>query len=750
MLNKDKEIKNPIILPPESIINHKIYFFLYSLISKIFLKDNKVNSNFLQNFINKVNKEIIKVESKYINTEYNSDNLKNIFLFIQNQNIFFADDILEGILIIIFSSVYIDNINYTLDNIFMSKKGDCKLFSSGNYEISDLFDSNKLFPKELHNLKELLELEDKYEKLDNKNKLLKESIFYTFLNEIKYFKEKFYVEKNKNNKIIDKRKDNNKLLTLNKNYNKKLIRLFLISVFIYCQNKNSPFMQYIKEKTIKNKESEKYLSSIPFNYDLSYAYITNIFSNLIFSPIKIEPRINEISLSHNKLESNGLFNLAKSLILNKNIKNCYLNESYIKSYDLHYFNIGFAIFDNFTLKELNISCNEINKDTELYLSKLLSHLKGLKIINLSGNNLKRGLVSFFIMLKELYNHKEINLETLILDKCELDNSSFYELGELLKSPFCKLKKLYLNKNIIQDCDKFLKKLKQNKSLEELYLNSTNINDNDIDNIIRVIRNTHIQVLYLYKNLISDLDDLIRIIYTSKVVKFNSTNNEKNEFKSKVFNEQSFLENLDLSNNLIIHKNKEGVKLLLEIKDKTNLSCLDLSGILHEIDFNMAENQNEYKDYKEAVEMLSNEIIKDKEDFINNKLEEKKIINDKNSEIEIIKDLEEKFFNYYNKDIINILKNCSNVFKIESTNNIIDIKRKIKGIIFDLSEKNFEIKEILIIKDKNNNKNFKLNIDAYKNIENYLLHNVLLKKAKKAEAQLKNSEKYKKDRKLFII
>ena len=165
---------------------------------------------------------------------------------------------------------------------------------------------------------------------------------------------------------------------------------------------------------------------------------------------------------------------------------------------------------------------------------------------------------------------------------------------------------------------------------------------------------------------------------------------------------------------------------------------------------MAENQNEYKDYKEAVEMLNNEIIKDKEDFINNKLEEKKIINDKNSEIEIIKDLEEKFFNYYNKDIINILKNCSNVFKIESTNNIIDIKRKIKGIIFDLSEKNFEIKEILIIKDKNNNKNFKLNIDAYKNIENYLLHNILLKKAKKAEAQLKNSEKFKKDRKLFII
>ena len=639
MLNNHKKYKNPIIIPPKSIINDKIYLFLYSLISKIFIKDTKVNSHFLQNFINKINKNIIKAKSRYINIEYNSHNLKNIFLFIQHQNKFFTDDILEGILIIIFSSVYINNINYTLENIFMNKKGDCKLFSSGNYEIIDLFESKKLIPEELHNLKELLELEDKYEIFSN-NKILKDSPFYSLLNNFKY-----------------------------KNKNKKLIRSFLISVYIYCNNKNSPLMQYINEKIIENKTYIKYLSSMPFNYDLSNAYLTNIFSNLIFSPIKIEPRINEISFSFNKLESNALFNLAKSLILNQNIKNCYLNESYIKPYDLYYFNRGFGIYDNYTLNEINLSCNDINKDSELYLSKLLSHLKGIKIINLSGNNLKGGLVSFFIMLKELYSHNETNLEILILDKCELDNSSFYELGELLKSPFCKLKKLYLNKNIIQDCDKFFKKLKQNKSIEELYLNSTNINDNDIDKIIRVIRNTHIQVLYLYNNLISDLDDIIRIIHTTKVIKLNSLKNEKNEFKSKVFIEQAFLENLDLSNNLIIHKNKEGVKLLLEIKDQTTLSCLDLSYILYEIDFNMIKKPNEYKNYKDAVKQLSREIIKDKEIFINNKLEEKLVINDINSEIEKIKDLEIKYFSKYKEEIVNILKKKCNEFKIENTNTV---------------------------------------------------------------------------------
>ena len=154
-----------------------------------------------------------------------------------------------------------------------------------------------------------------------------------------------------------------------------------------------------------------------------------------------------------------------------------------------------------------------------------------------------------------------------------------------------------------------------------------------------------------------------------MIKFNSIN-EKNEFKSKVFNEQAFLENLDLSNNLIYHKNKEGVKLLLEIKDQTTLSCLDLSYILYEIDFNMIKKPNEYKNYKDAVEQLSREIIKDKEIFINNKLEEKLLINDINSEIEIIKDLEINLFSKYKKEIINILKKKCNEFKIENTNNIL--------------------------------------------------------------------------------
>ena len=756
MLFNKQEICQDINFPPKSIINDKIYLFLYSLISKIFLLDKKTNSEHFENCINKINNEIIKVKSRYITIEYTINNLKNIFLFIKGQNKIFADDIIEGLLIIVFSSTFKNEINYPLEKyIYMDKdKKECNFYKSGNYEIIELFDSKKLFPDELQNLKNLLEEEDKYED-DDYNDILEESPFYGLLNEIQNFKLGFCNEKNKNrnknllykNNLVNQ-KDFDELF-LYKSNNKKLIRLFLISVYIYSHNKNSSFMQYVKEKTFLDKNNNiKNLCPIPFNYDLSFAYLTNIFSNSIFSPIKIEPKISVISLSHNDLGNYGFFNLAKTLIFNKNIEKCDLNNSNLNLYNLKYFSLGFGIFDNYTLKELNLSCNEINKETGKYLYKVLSHLKGLKLINLSGNNLKRGAVSFILLLKELYCQNKINLETLILDKCDLDNSSFYELGELLKSPFCGLKKLFLNKNIIQDNDNFLKKLKMNKSLEELYLNSTNINDNDINNIIKLINNTHIQVLYLYNNLLSNLDDLIRIIYTTKIVRFNSNNNQINKNNDiMILNEQSFLENLDLSNNRILNKNEEGVKLLNEIKNQTNLSCLDLSHILYGIDPNKFEKNDKNKKYVNAVDKLKKEIENDKEAFINNKLIKTRTKIDIKRGIEKIKNLEEYLLKNFKKEIISILDNKINEVNLENIKLHLELKGKIKNIIFDLAKKNSEIKNILVIKDNKENKTLKLNYDAYKNIENYLFHKVLLKQAEK---QLEILDKNEKERKLFII
>ena len=135
-------------------------------------------------------------------------------------------------------------------------------------------------------------------------------------------------------------------------------------------------------------------------------------------------------------------------MFNKNIKIISFQECLISSLSLDTFNEDFILFNNYNVKELNLSSNLLKSDSDINLSKLITHFKGLKSLVLSNNTLKSGLGSFFATLKNLYRKNQSNLEELYLVNCELDDISFYELGELLKSKYCKLKCLCLNENKI--------------------------------------------------------------------------------------------------------------------------------------------------------------------------------------------------------------------------------------------------------------------------------------------------------------
>ena len=232
-----------------------------------------------------------------------------------------------------------------------------------------------------------------------------------------------------------------------------LIRSFLISVFIYSQNKNSNLMKYSK-----NSNNEENLEIIPFVYDLSEAAIESRFSSIILSPLRVEPRINEIRLSKNALKENGFLELAKVLIFNnKNIKKINFQASLLKPSYIDFLNNRLGLFENNSVEVLNLSLNDLNQNSSEYLANIILHLKGLKRINLSFNKLKSGISSFLITLKKLYRKRIINLETLYLNNCFLDDISYYELGELLKCKYCKLKNLYLNRDNIPSCSNFIKK-----------------------------------------------------------------------------------------------------------------------------------------------------------------------------------------------------------------------------------------------------------------------------------------------------
>jgi hypothetical protein len=261
----------------------------------------------------------------------------------------------------------------------------------------------------------------------------------------------------------------------------------LISTYIYHQIKKSPLIKY--------SETKSGLENIPFLFELSEAGIFDYYSDIIFTPIRIEPKISFIEFNSNYFNDHATFELHKALMFNKNIKIISFQECLISSLSLDTFNEDFILFNNYNVKELNLSSNLLKSDADINLSKLITHFKGLKSLILSNNILKSGLGSFFATLKNLYRKNQSNLEELYLVNCELDDISFYELGELLKSKYCKLKCLCLNENKIPSDINFFKALKKNRSLEEIYFYGCGINSEKTDEIDHLINSTNLQYLY---------------------------------------------------------------------------------------------------------------------------------------------------------------------------------------------------------------------------------------------------------------
>ena len=796
------KIKNEDLIPPSSIIKKQLYLFIYSLMKSIILKnteeknDEKSNQmkkeKLLNEFIDKINNELIN-KNKHINKEYTIENLKNILDYIKSQNRLLAGDILEGILIKIFSLAFkTSKVNTFYEFLYKDNEGKYKLEESKNLDLDNWFVKDIFLPNELKNLKNLIENDDKNEKT------IKKSILYQILYEIlkvKYINPK---EKNKNKKIdeyIYRRNFNfQNMLDINFTMNfepKKIIRYFLISVFIYYQNKNSPLMKYTyeykekgnKKEENKNKENnikmennninenenkdeneKKDLSIIPFDYNLNEAQLNLNFANAVFSPIRIEPRINKITFTQNNFMERGFFEFSKSLLFNKNIKRCILDTSFIKSFYLDYLNLGLGIYDNYNLEELNLSYNLMNKDSEEFLANIISHLKGLKTINLSSNELKKGLAPFFDMLKLLYRQGKTKLENLVINKCQLDNSAFYELGELLKCKFCNLKRLYLNINTIPSQVHFLKKLKKNKCLTEIYLNKTNINEKDTDDIMRLISNTHIETLYLYKTKIVDFNDCLRILYRTKLV----TENDEKE----VLKEESFLSNIDLSDNNILNKNVSHIELLENIINETTLYSLDLSHIL--LGNNPEKNQqsSDNQDYRNAIKILSDSLNKKIEDY-NQKIWDIKCLKfDKEQENGRLEELKKEMNDYKENNFENLINKISpEMWNNENAIYPLYLREKAKEIITNIVSYNGiydefkeKIKKNLIVKaneeeEKKKEEDFKnkkkieikdedtVNFDEYKKLENFFLYQMTLNRIEK---ELKENKDIKKNRKLIII
>ena len=704
------------------LIDQNIYIFLLTLMKAIFIEDNKISKNILNNCIQKVNKEIIgeKKIQEHLSLKYTFKNFTNILNFVKTQNSILYSEIVENLLIIVFSMAFKtekENIfgRYIYNNLDQLKKNE-------NYILNEWFNPKKFKSKILDGINDsnksyiqiLLENDITLEEINESgtNKIQENIVLYSFLKEIQ--NGKFYGQMRKENSLDSTILFSNITMscftymfsnlfysqdigTINK-MPITLARNLLISVYIYSQNKNSPLMEYIKES-----DNHKELEALPFSYDLSESAIEGENSNIIFAPVRIEPRIEEIKMSRIFMREKSCLEFSKVLLFNQNIKKVDFNTTIIKS---SYINCiqGFKFFKNNSVEKLNLSFNYLKEDAGQALEYIISHFKKLKTLNLSSNDLKLGISPLLITLKNLYRKGKINLENLYLNQCILDDIAFYELGELLESKYCNLKKLYLNENNIPSNSKFLKKLKKNRSLTQIYFNKGNIGNNNTDDIMRVISNCHLEYLYIYKNKIYNFDQCLRILYRTKIVK--SFKEEKDNLYY-----DPHLHNLDISSNNCHNKNVTKLKLFEQGIKETQLYCLDFTQILLGLN---PERFNNKKEYKKEIDSLIKKLQKEKKDYddlcsdINvNEVNIKKI-----DKIEY-----EEYFKTMEDEINNIINSNQSIFPMfirkQATNLIsehkeifseLDIKKNIKKIhsnlvdYINLKKSKIKLKEL---KEKKN-------------------------------------------------
>ena len=705
----------------KTIIDKQIFLFTFVLFKKIFLISsenvkNKAINKKLEDWIEYINRKIIKKGEKFITEEYSKENMKNIFALVMHQNKVYAPDIIEAMLIYIFSMVFKSDKDKTLNEYIFNNISE-EFKSSLKFGIIKMMNISKIGQKEFENIKQLLILDftenDKnypnddffikapkiynilYDiislKYYNINKeLITPSKLIHYINKYIYKLENFYIRYDESTSQIDKQYYDHPSF-VNEFYYKdkfgkdikvpiKMFRSFIISVFIYYVNKTSPLIKYIEP--LHKEEENKNLAYIPFEYNLEGAYIEEKFSNIIISPTRFEPRITKLNLGKNCLKNFGLYELGKLLIFNKNIKSVKLDHCILENLSLEYLKFGMRIHENDTLEELILTNNPLTNQSGIFLAKIIACFRGLKSLNLCDNRLKWGLSPLLVTLKKLYRKGKSKLEILKLNNCQLDNESFYELGELISSKYCKLKKLYLrsnNNNI--NFSHFFKKLKKNNSITEIYLGKTSIDNNNVNEILRTISNAKISHLYLNSVKIQSYIELLRIIYRAKIIK------EKNVGYINI--NESFLFNLDLSYNDIYFKTPTFIKLLTDIIDNSTILCLDISHIIYGNYPDRFDTRKASIKYINEVDELKKLLVDKKEKYFKNKNK----IKNRKVDIERNKSLEnEEKFNELKLD--EIIKNDNAKFPVflrQEANKIINDKFNDNN---DLNKKKETVKKLI--------------------------------------------------------
>jgi len=232
---------------------------------------------------------------------------------------------------------------------------------------------------------------------------------------------------------------------------------------------------------------------------------------------------------------------------------------------------------------------------------------------LNKNNLGSSGKFLFTNLKEKYRkNKDYKLNSLYFAYANFDVNSISSLDDMISDEKCRLRHLNLNYNNLNNYagEKLLKHLKNNKNLRDLYLYGCSLGNSKINLLNDVMRFSYLNWLYLYKNQISNFENLIRLFSNTKLINLSKINIENEQKKSDNLI-QPFLNNLDVSYNLPDNIDRNDLNIIFSLIKKSGLDMFDMNNIVNgpEPDYS-----NPNQDLLNETNKINNLLVKIQDDF----------------------------------------------------------------------------------------------------------------------------------------
>ena len=300
--------------------------------------------------------------------------------------------------------------------------------------------------------------------------------------------------------------------------NNDLINYFYNEIQKLYYNPKSSFnyLFYILFTIFKIKNSSQIKKTkTTFKFEISQAFLEYDSSFVMASIIKYDKRIKHIIFNQNKFGEIGFYELGKNLLFNQNIIILNIGQMNITTSHLNFFNIGLNGYCSAI--ELNYNNNiKINSTSGKAIAESITKFPNLIRLNL--NKCELGTGTKYVLKTILENPMKI--KHLFLSKTLMDETSIKILNKIIEKKNCTIQILS-----VSNCNfnnkygrKFLRSMCKNISIEELYMYNCELDDSYYCDVRNLIISGNLNVLSLYKNKFSNFESILKLIHLTSTQK----------------------------------------------------------------------------------------------------------------------------------------------------------------------------------------------------------------------------------------